>query len=152
MPVSSIFSNEHEFFMARCIELALIAKQRGDSAVGSVLVLEGKIITEGIEGGKTYQDITYHAEIEAIRHARLLLKTHNLSECTLYTTHEPCIMCSYAIRHSQIKTIVMALTTGDIGGMSSKYPLLLDTSIEKWGNPPTLITGILEDECRNLKS
>ncbi|WP_428668597.1 nucleoside deaminase [Runella sp.] len=152
MPVSSTFSNEHEFFMARCIELALIAKQRGDAAVGSVLVLKGKIIAEGIEGGKTYQDITCHAEMEAIRHARLLLKTHILSECILYTTHEPCIMCSYAIRHSQIKTIVMALTTGNIGGMSSQYPLLLDTSIEKWGNPPTLVTGILEDECRNLKS
>ena len=131
--------SEHTFYMRRCKELAEIARQRGDSPVGSLLVLAGKIIAEGVEGGKTHRDITYHAEIEAIRQATELLQSQDLSACVMYTTHEPCIMCSYMIRHTRINTVVMAITTGDIGGMSSAYPLLADTTIEKWGTPPLLI-------------
>ncbi|MRG45950.1 nucleoside deaminase [Chitinophaga sp. SYP-B3965] len=131
--------NEHAVFMQRCNELASIAKQRGDSPVGSVLVLDGVIIAEGIEGGKTHRDITYHAEIEAIRQATEKLNSQDLSACTMYTTHEPCIMCSYVIRHTRVRTIVMAVTTGDIGGSSSAYPLLADTTIKKWGPPPEVI-------------
>lgn len=131
--------SEHTIFMRRCTELAQIAKERGDSPVGSVLVQHGKIIAEGIEGGKTHRDITYHAEIEAIRQATEKLNSQNLSGCIMYTTHEPCIMCSYVIRHTRISKIVMAVTTGDIGGSSSAYPILADTTIKKWGPPPELI-------------
>lgn len=130
---------EHAFFMRRCIALAAIARQRGDSPVGCVLVKDGQIIAEGIEGGKTHRDITYHAEIEAIRQATERLQSQDLSACVMYTTHEPCIMCSYVIRHTKINTVVMAITTGDIGGSSSAYPLLSDTTIKKWGKPPVLI-------------
>lgn len=136
--------------MRQCIKLALIAKQRGDSPVGSVIVKDGKVIGEGIEGGKTHKDITYHAEIEAIRQATNLLQTQDLSDCILYTTHEPCIMCSYVIRHTKIQTIVTAISTGEIGGFSSHFPLLADTTIKKWTKPPNLINGILEEECRAL--
>lgn len=131
--------SEHTFYMRRCKELAEMARQRGESPVGSLLVQDGKIIAEGIEGGKTHRDITYHAEIEAIRQATELLQSQDLSACVMYTTHEPCIMCSYMIRHTRINTVVMAITTGDIGGMSSAYPLLTDTTIKKWGTPPLLI-------------
>lgn len=142
--------NDHIVFMHKCIQLALIAKQRGDSPVGSVIIRDGKIVGEGIEGGKTHRDITYHAEIEAIRQATEQLNSQDLSACIMYTTHEPCIMCSYVIRHTKINTIVIALTTGDIGGSSSAYPLLTDTTIKKWGSTPKLITGVLEKECREL--
>lgn len=141
----------HEQFMQECLSLARLAKQRGDSPVGSILVRNGEIIARGIEGGKTHRDITYHAEIEAIREATALLNTQDLSDCTMYTTHEPCIMCAYVVRHTRIPTIVMGLTSGDIGGASSAYPLLKDTSIKKWGTPPQLITGVLEEECKALR-
>jgi len=141
---------EHEQFMHRCIELAHSAKANGESPVGSVIVRNSEIIGEGIEAGKAHLDITFHAEIEAIRKASQFLKSQDLSDCILYTTHEPCIMCSYMIRHTKINTIVSALTTGEYGGFSSQHPLLLDTTIHKWGKPPVLISGILEDECRKL--
>jgi tRNA(adenine34) deaminase len=143
-------SSDNERFMRECLSLARIAKERGDSPVGSILVRHGEIIARGIEGGKAHKDITYHAEIEAIREARALLNTSDLSDCVMYTTHEPCIMCAYVIRHHRIPTIVMGLTTGDIGGASSAYPLLRDTGIKKWGTPPQLVTGVLEEECRAL--
>jgi tRNA(adenine34) deaminase len=142
--------HSHEFFMNKCIELALRARERGDSAVGSIIVRNKKIIAEGIEGGKTYKDITYHAEIEAIRQANHFLRTQDLSDCMMYTTHEPCIMCSYVIRHSGINTIIIGVTSGEIGGLSSHLPLLLDKTIKRWRMPPTIITGILEKECWEL--
>ena len=137
-------------FMQRCISLAKIAKKRGDSPVGSVLVRNGKIISEGIEGGKTYKDITYHAEIEAIRNAVKTLDKNDLSDCILVTTHEPCIMCSYVIRHHKIKLVVVGVRVGEIGGYSSSYPILIDKKIKRWSDPPDIIDGVLEEECREL--
>lgn len=140
----------YEAYMKKCIALAQIAKARGDSPVGSILVQNGKVAGEGIEGGKTHRDITFHAEIEAIRNARTALGKTDLSDCILVTTHEPCIMCSYVIRHHKIQLIIVGLSTGEIGGYSSALPLLLDRSISKWAEPPKIIEGILEEECRAL--
>jgi tRNA(adenine34) deaminase len=142
----------YENYMRDCIRLAKIAKERGDSPVGSVLVQNGKIISEGIEGVKTYKDITFHAEIEAIRNATKVLGKADLSDCILVTTHEPCIMCSYVIRHHKIKLIIVGVTTGETGGYSSSFPLLLDKTITTWPEPPQIIDGILKQECTDLKN
>ena len=136
--------------MRKCIELATIAKHRGDSPVGSIIVRDGAVVGEGIEGNNTHGDITFHAEIEAVRDAVKRLGTQDLSCCTLYTTHEPCMMCSYVIRHARIKTVVSGLTTGETGGFSSRYPILIDATIGKWGRPPEMVTGVLEKSCREL--
>lgn len=143
-------NNHHEEIMKHCIRLAQQARQRGDSPVGAVIVRDGQLIGSGIEGGKTHQDITCHAEIEAIRQATKQLQTQDLSDCMLYTTHEPCIMCSYVIRHTGIHTVVIGVTSGEIGGVSSALPVLLDQTIQRWRQPPMLITGVLEQECRAL--
>ncbi len=141
---------DYEDYMTHCISLAKRAKDRGDSPVGSVLVREGKIISEGIEGGKTHKDITFHAEIEAIRNAVMLLGKTDLSDCSIVTTHEPCIMCSYLIRHHKIKAVIVGVTTGEIGGYSSSFPILMDNTITKWADPPKIIDGILEEACKFL--
>ncbi len=139
----------HEYYMKSAIDLALIAKARGDSPVGSVVVQDGVIIGEGIEGGKTKKDITFHAEIEAIRMANILTGNADLSDCILYTTHEPCIMCSYVIRHFKISTVVFGVSVVETGGAHSFYPLLKDTKIKIWGNPPRIVRGIMEREIKN---
>ena len=136
--------------MHQCIELARIAKQHGESPVGSLIVKAGEIIGRGIECSKAHADITFHAEIQAIREATGLLMSQDLSACILYTTHEPCIMCSYVIRHTRINTVVIGLLTGELGGYSSKFPILTDDSFTKWGHPPNLVFGILEKECSQL--
>jgi tRNA(adenine34) deaminase len=93
-------------FMERCKALAAIAADRGESPVGSVVVLGDDIIAEGIEAGKSRQDVTFHAEVEAVREA---VRKHgkDLSAATLYTTHEPCILCSYVIRPHRIGRVVI---------------------------------------------
>lgn len=142
--------SQYEALMHACIRLAHIAKERGDSPVGAVIVRDGEVVAQGIEAGKTEQDITQHAEILAINNARRALGTADLSDCVLVTTHEPCIMCSYAIRHHRIPMVVFGLAVGEVGGYSSQLPVLKDSSVERWGEPPTVITGVLEAECREL--
>lgn len=142
--------SRYEALMRECIRLARIAKERGDSPVGAVIVRGGEVVAQGIEAGKTEQDITRHAEVLAINNARRALGTADLSDCVLVTTHEPCIMCSYAIRHHRIPVVVFSLAVGDVGGYSSQLPVLKDRSVKRWGGPPTVIGGVLEAECREL--
>ncbi|HMN05396.1 MAG TPA: nucleoside deaminase [Flavobacteriales bacterium] len=139
-----------ESLMRRCIGLAQLAKVRGDSPVGAVVVRDGKVVAEGIEAGRTEQDITRHAEVIAINNARRALGKADLSDCILVTTHEPCILCSYAIRHHRIPLVAFGLAVGEIGGYSSQMAVLKDRSVKRWGEPPAVIAGVLEAECRGL--
>lgn len=140
---------KYETWMHHCIELGKIAKSQGDAPVGCILVKEGEIIAEGIEAGKSKEDLTCHAEIEAIRRARKTLGT-DLSNCIMITTHEPCMMCSYVIRHHRVKKVIFGISTGEIGGYSSALPILTTNQVKRWASPPIVIGGVLEKECRML--
>ncbi len=136
---------ERASWMRRCIELARVAKERGESAVGAVIVRNGEVVAEGIESSKGKQDVTRHAEVEALTAARKVLGTADLSDCILATTHEPCIMCSYVIRHHRIPLVVFGVATGEIGGYSSELAVLKGRTVQRWGEPPQVIGGVLED-------
>ncbi len=59
-------------------------------------------------------------------------------------------MCSYAIRHHKINTIVFAVSVEDVGGYSSKFKVLEDQTVQKWGGTPTIVRGVLEEACLEL--
>jgi len=141
----------HEIYMDRCIQLANRAIIEGNPPVGSLLVKDNKILAEGIEAGKSRGDVTAHAEIEVFKNA-LIRGIKDFSECILYSTHEPCVMCSYAIRHYKIKILVYGVEVEELGGQSSKYSLLTDSTIIKWDKPPIIIKGIGEKEIEKLNS
>ena len=141
---------EHTKWMRWCLNLAQQALQQGDFPVGSVVVKSGKLIGQGVEAGKTKKDITYHAEIEAIRQARQTINSADLQNCILYSTHEPCIMCSYVIRHHQISQVVIGAAVSEVGGVTSAYPLLAAPDITIWATPPHLVQGVLADACQAL--
>ncbi len=141
---------ESEALMRRCIALARIAQARGESPVGAVIVRNGEVVAEGIEAGKSAQDVTRHAEVEAISAARKVLGTSDLSDCLLVTTHEPCILCSYVIRHHHIPVVVFGVAVGEIGGYNSELAVLKDRTVKRWGEPPEVIGGVLEEECCTL--
>lgn len=126
--------------MERCRELAKEASATGNTPVGSVIVRDGVIIGEGRESTRPENDITRHAEIEAIRDALRLTGAEKLTGCFLYTTHEPCILCSYAIRHYQISRVGFEVAVPALGGYSSSWPLLTVTSVDSWGPPPKIIS------------
>lgn len=139
-----------DLYMQKCLELAQIALSNGDPPVGAILVFDEEIIGKGIEAGKSTGDITNHAEIMAIRDA-----VHNgfiakLSSAVLYSTHEPCIMCSYVIRHHRIPKIIYGVAVDFVGGFTSPFPVLVTEDIPKWGNRPEVVTGVCENSCRSL--
>jgi len=139
---------DDEDFMRRCLELGRIALSRGDAPVGSLIVLDEKIVAEGIESVKSKNDPTAHAEIEAVRGACRILNSLNLSGGTLYTNVEPCWMCSYAIRQTQISRVVFGSRNGGIGGASSKFAVLLDGNLKP--PQPLIQSGVLLQECERL--
>lgn len=139
-----------EYYMQRCIELARIAQRNGDAPVGALIVRDGQIIAEGVESVKARLDIAAHAEIEAIRIACQSLGTIDLGTCALYTTAEPCWMCSYAIRRAGICEVMIGAPVPREGGVTSRYPILTDREIGRWPAPPALVWSNLRDECEAL--
>ena len=140
--------NDHIFFMRKCLELAGKAKGNGKTGVGSVIVRGRAIVGEGEEGDDELPPHLAHAELLAINHAIQSGGNSDLSDCILYTTVEPCVMCSYVIRNTRISSVVIGATTGGVGGVSSRYPILIADDIAAWGKPPLVVLGILEEECQ----
>ncbi|MCC6729838.1 MAG: nucleoside deaminase [Chthonomonadales bacterium] len=124
--------------MGRCRELAAAARDRGDPPVGAVIARSGHIIAEAGEQVVTRCDVTAHAELLAIRLACQALGATDLSDCTLYTSVEPCWMCSYAIREARIGQVVIAEPIEAIGGVTSRHAILLDDGVAEWGPPPSI--------------
>lgn len=83
-----MIGDEDSHFIKRCEALAAITAERGEAPVGSIVVLDGEIIGNGVEAGKSRQDITFHAEIEAIREA-VKAFGKDLSAATLKTNVLP---------------------------------------------------------------
>lgn len=124
-----------ERIMQRCEELAFEAQQNGNPAVGAVIVKDGKIIAEAREVTTTREDVTAHAEMEALRLARKKIGK-DLSGCELYTTKAPCVMCGYAIRFHKLCKVIYRDETTHFSGKS----ILETRDVPKgWGTPVEII-------------
>ena len=134
--------------MKLCLALAAEAQDKGDAPVGSLIVRNGEIVAEGVEAVKFKNDPTAHAEIEAVRAACKKLRTLDLSDCVLYTNVEPCWMCSYAIRQTRISRVCFGSRNLKVGGISSKFAVLLDENLEL--PKPLIKAEILLEECEGL--
>ena len=134
----------------RCIELARAAVGRGDQPFGSVIVRAGEIVAEGENTVVTDLDPTAHAEVVAIRNACRALGRLDLSDCTLYTSCEPCWICSTTIRETRIGRVVFAARGRSTGGYYSAHPILRDGEIERFGPPPEIVPGLLADRAGAL--
>ena len=136
-------------FMLRCIELSVESVRSGDAAFGSLIALDDILIAEGLNDVKTR--ISEHAEIVALNNAHKALGTPDLAQCTLYTSCEPCPMCSFMIREYKIKRVVFALPSPFVGGYS-KWPILQDTEIGNlkpiFSDPPEILGGFMEEEAK----
>jgi len=137
----------HEQWMKRCIELAKEALALGNPPVGALLIQDNKVIGSAMEMAKTSKRISDHAELLAIENAVTNGYKSQLSTATLYTTHEPCVMCSYAIRTYAIPNLVYGISVPHIGGHTSTFSILKSTSVPKWGKAPIVTTDICKDAC-----
>ena len=125
-----------KFFLTRAIEIASECISEGGGPFGAVIVKDDKIIAEAYNRVVLSNDPTAHAEILAIRQASLVLKSHELNDCTLYTSCEPCPMCLGAIYWSGISKVVYSCdrTDAERAGFSDKLiynEIMLDPSKRK---------------------
>jgi len=109
----------HEYWMRHALQLAKRAWEEGEVPVGAVLVHNNQVIGEGWNRPIGRHDPTAHAEIMALRQGGLVLQNYRLLDTTLYVTLEPCVMCSGAMIHSRIGTVVYGARDEHTGAAGS---------------------------------
>lgn len=135
-------NDDDERFMRLAIAEAQKARNLDEIPVGCVIVSQGQIIGRGHNLTETLEDVTAHAEIQAITAAAQTLGGKYLPDATLYVTVEPCAMCAGAIGWAQIKRIVYGASDPKRG-----YNLYAPRTF----HPKATVTpGVLENECRQL--
>ncbi len=108
-----------EYFMDIALEEALKAYKENEVPIGAVIVKDNEIVGKGYNLIEKSKDATMHAEIIAIRKAQKTIGDWRLSECYLFSTIEPCIMCTSAAILSRINTIVYGAEDPKFGGIKS---------------------------------
>ncbi|QLG87937.1 tRNA adenosine(34) deaminase TadA [Chitinibacter bivalviorum] len=106
-------------FMQAALAEAALAQSKGEVPVGAVVVYQGQIIGRGHNQPIGSHDPSAHAEMLAIRDAAKYLGNYRLSDCELYVTLEPCLMCAGAILHSRLKRVVYATSDAKTGAAGS---------------------------------
>lgn len=131
-----------EFFMKQALQEAQKAFDLGEVPVGAVVVANNQIIARAHNFTERLNDVTAHAEIQAITAASEYLGSKYLTGCTLYVTLEPCVMCGGALYWSQIDKVVFGARDEKRGAGK------LSESIY---HPKTLvINGLLAEESADL--
>lgn len=135
-------TKQDEHYMREALKEAKRALEKDEVPIGAVIVCDGLIIARAYNYTEHLNDVTAHAEMQAITSAANNLGGKYLQECTLYVTIEPCVMCAGALFWAQIGRIVYG--AGDPKrGFSMAGPQLL--------HPRTKISkGILEEDCSQI--
>ena len=131
-----------EQYMKQALQEAHKAFSEGEVPIGAVIVCRGQVIARGHNLTERLHDVTAHAEMQAITAATEYLGGKYLTDCTLYVTVEPCIMCAGALGWSQIPRVVYG-ATDEKRGFRRFAPQALHPRCE-------VVSGVLEDECATL--
>ena len=130
-----------EYFMKKALQEAELAFEKGEIPVGALIVVDNNIIARTHNLTELLNDVTAHAEMQAITSAANFLGGKYLMGCTLYVTLEPCQMCAGALYWSQISKIVFGASDENRG-------------FEKMGTQlhpkTTVIRGVLANEAATL--
>ncbi|WP_339711441.1 nucleoside deaminase [uncultured Kriegella sp.] len=129
------------YFMKKALQEAEIAYEKGEVPIGAVIVVQERIVARAHNLTEQLNDVTAHAEMQAITAAANFLGGKYLKDCTLYVTLEPCQMCGGALYWSQISKVVYAAKDAQrgYGVMGTKL------------HPKTeVVGGILENEAADL--
>ena len=135
--------------MQRCIALAESSTNEGEYPFAAVIASNGAFLCESANRVRRDGDVNSHAEIVAISKAQAI-RGADLSDCTIYTTVEPCAQCSYAIRETRIGKVVFGLRSPLMGG-HSRWNILSDTNLSKvlpevFRPAPEIVPGFLQKE------
>lgn len=134
-------------FMRIALEEANIAASQGEMPVGAVVVKDGVVIATGHNVRNEQCDPTLHAEIVAIRKACEKISDWRLTDCDLYVTLEPCVMCSGAIINSRMRSVYFGAYDPEYGGAGGRIDLF---SKSYFGSNTNVYGGIMEEECTTM--
>lgn len=129
-------------YMRQALSEAGKAAEQGEVPVGAVVVCCGRVIGRGHNLTETLNDVTAHAEMQAITAAANALGGKYLNECTLYVTVEPCVMCAGAIGWAQVGKLVFGAEDSKRG-----YRRFAPEALHP---KTTVVAGVLVDECACL--
>ncbi|WNM19414.1 nucleoside deaminase [Flavobacterium capsici] len=130
-----------EYFMKKALQEAEIAFEKGEIPVGAVIVIDNKIIARTHNLTELLNDVTAHAEMQAITSAANFIGGKYLKGCTLFVTLEPCQMCAGALYWSQISKIVFGARDEQRGFMSLGTQLHPKTEVKQ---------GVLAEQASEL--
>lgn len=137
--MDSIFTDA--YFMKKALQEAEMAFEKGEIPVGAVVVVEDRIIARSHNLTELLQDVTAHAEMQAITSAAHFLGGKYLKNCSLYVTLEPCQMCAGALYWSQLSKVVYGASDEQRGFVQ------LGTQL----HPKTVVvSGVMADEAAEL--
>ena len=135
-------TKEDERWMRVALDEARKAMECDEVPIGAVVVCRGRIVARGHNLTERLTDVTAHAEMQAITAAAGTLGGKYLTDCTLYVTIEPCLMCAGALGWSQVSRVVYGATDDKRG-----YHIFCDQPFHK----KTVVEGgVLADECAQL--
>lgn len=130
------------YFMLQALIEAQRAYDKNEVPVGAVVVANHRIIARAHNLVETLNDVTAHAEMQAITAAANVLGGKYLTDCTLFVTVEPCLMCAGALAWAQLSRVVYG-ASDEKRGFSKSAPSVL--------HPKTTVTsGVLAEECAKL--
>jgi tRNA(adenine34) deaminase len=129
------------YFMKKALKEAEVAFEKGEVPIGALIVIENKIIARSHNLTELLNDVTAHAEMQAITAAANFLGGKYLYNCTLYVTLEPCQKCAGALYWSQISKIVYGARDEERGFINLKTKMHPKTEI---------IGGVLAEEASQL--
>ena len=136
-----------ERYMRMALVEAEAAGAAGEIPIGAVIVCQGRVIARAHNLTETLNDVTAHAEMQAITAAANELGGKYLTDCTLYVTVEPCPMCAGAIYNARIKRVVYGAPDSKGGACGSLFNVVHN----KYLNHQSEVTaGVLEQECAQV--
>ncbi|MCX6184106.1 MAG: nucleoside deaminase [Flavobacterium sp.] len=137
--MDSIFTDA--YFMKKALQEAEMAFEKGEIPVGAVVVVEDRIIARSHNLTELLQDVTAHAEMQAITSAAHFLGGKYLKNCSLYVTLEPCQMCAGALYWSQLSKVVYGASDEQRGFVQRGTQL----------HPKTVVvSGVMANEAADL--
>jgi len=142
-----IFNEETYRFMFAALQEAEKALEENEVPVGAVVVKENKIIGRGYNQVERLKDATAHAEMIALTAAANHIDNWRLSDCSIYVTLEPCIMCTGALLASRIKELYFSIFDPKFGACGSIYNLAEDG---KTNHKINVYSGIYAEESKKL--
>lgn len=144
--------------MRLALRKALRSVNAGEYPVGALVIKNGKIISKSETKTHRTNDPSAHAELLAIRNASKILQTRKLDNCVLYSTHEPCPMCTTAALFARMHGIIFGTSIKDAIAYALQNPgwewkwvdIPISTIVRKSNCKSFIYSGFMKKECRKL--